>query len=178
MSLPAWAVVSAERREHIDRVVALIERFARVRGTGDAERTRWVRAAWLHDALKDAPPGELERWTPRGDWPLPLWHATAAAAAAEAQGETDRGVLDAVRYHSVGFAGWDDTGRMLFLADYLEPGRTHAPQQRDAWRLRAPHETAQVLREVLAARIGYLLEKKQPLRPETWQFWNHLTAGG
>ena len=32
-------------------------------------------------------------------------------------------VLDAIRWHTVGFAEWDRTGRALYMADFLEPGR-------------------------------------------------------
>jgi len=177
MSLPSWAVVEDFRREHIERVALLVERFARERGASEAEQGRWIRAAWLHDALKDAPPAQLERWTPRGDWHPALWHGPAAAAAAAAEGERDQGVLDAVRYHSIGYDGWDDAGRILYLADYLEPGRPDGRQQRDAWRLRAAHEMPAVLQEVAAARIAHQLAGRQPLRRETWEFWNHLTAG-
>lgn len=177
MSLPPWAVVTPRRREHIERVAALVDRFSHERGVAGPERERWLRAAWLHDALKDAPPEEMARYAPQGDWPAPLWHAAAAAAAAEAHGERDRGVIDAVRYHPLGFSGWDDAGRMLFLADYLEPGRPEARAQRDAWTLRVAHDRDAVLREVLAARIALLLHAMHPVRPETWDYWNHLTAG-
>ena len=53
-----------------------------------------------------------------------LRHGPASAARAKAEGEVDRGVLDAVRYHSIGLAEWDMVGRALYCGDYLEPGRT------------------------------------------------------
>src|SRR2546430_15445124 len=92
----------------------------------DAERSRWVRAAWLHDALRDEQ---------RSD---ELAHGPRAAAHAAHDGERDRGVLDAVRYHTVGYLHWDDVGRMLYLADFLEPAgystRPTAPRSRRAYR--------------------------------------------
>ena len=76
-------------------------------GVPDNERHRWLRAVWLHDALRDASAEELERWASSVPGPASLKHGPAAAARAKAEGELDRGVLDAVRYHSVGLAEWD-----------------------------------------------------------------------
>src|SRR5690242_16469012 len=111
MSLPPWAVVTAERRAHIERVAQLLAAWADALGVSASERARWLKAAYLHDALRDAP---LES---------AFAHGPAAAERAAQDGETDRGVLDAVRYHTLGYAAWDDVGRMLYLADFLEPGR-------------------------------------------------------
>jgi HD superfamily phosphohydrolase YqeK len=147
------------------------------RNVGANEMARWRRAALLHDALKDAPPETLERWVPQGDWPSALWHGPAAAAAAAAHGETDQGVLDAVRYHSVGFTGWDDVGRILYLADYLEPGRPQQRARRDAWTGRVATDLEGVLLEVAAARMSLLSQRGNPVRPETIQWWNQLAGG-
>ena len=54
MSLPAWAQVSPERRAHIERVVSLLSSWADAMHVDPKERDRWVRAGWLHDALRDA----------------------------------------------------------------------------------------------------------------------------
>jgi len=93
VSLPAWAEVTPARREHIERVVRLLTEWARAMKVAPAERARWLRAAWLHDALRDAPLGDL------------MAHGPAAAERAAKDGEHDRGVLDAVRYHTIGYAG-------------------------------------------------------------------------
>lgn len=176
-SLPAWAVVSPPRAGHIARVEALLAGWAEARGVGVAEAARWRRAARLHDALRDATSRTLARHLPRGAWPKGVWHGPAAAAAAAAAGETDPGVLDAVRYHSVGFAEWDEVGRMLYLADYLEPGRTHERAALDAIAARVPSEPEAMLREVAARRIGWLLARGKPVMVQTWEFWNSLAAG-
>ena len=177
-ALPPWAVVAERRLAHVARVMDLLDAWARARDAGDAEAGRWRRAALLHDALRDADETVLRRYEPRAVWPFKTWHGPAAAAAAAADGERDAGVLDAVRYHSLGFAGWDDAGRMLYLADYLEPGRPYDRPQLDALAARVPAESAAVLREVAALRIGWRLKDGGLIARETWEVWNALAAAG
>ena len=140
---PEWAVVYARRAgEHIERVAELVGALGGRDGRPRAERHRWLRAVWLHDALRDAPAEELERWAPMPPGPAALRHGPASAARAKAEGETDRGVLDAVRYHSIGLAEWDMAGRILYCADYLEPGRKYAREWRAELAERLPSEPA------------------------------------
>ena len=158
--LPPWSVVSPGRREHIERVVQLVSAWAEAMHTPPAERNRWLRAAWLHDALRDA---DAE-----------LGHGPMVADRLAAEGETDRGLLDAIRYHSYGYAAWDDVGRMLYLADFLEPGRNFDRKERAALASRVPRERDAVLREVARRRIERALRKGWALAPETVDFWNAL----
>jgi HD superfamily phosphohydrolase YqeK len=139
-----------------------------------AERARWLRAAWLHDALRDAPEAYLVQLVPDRWDTVELRHGPAAAALAARNGEQDQGVLDAVRYHSVGFARWDSVGRMLYLADYLEPGRPFRRAERAALADRVPQEAVAVLREVAAARLTWAIASGWRLAPETVEFWNAL----
>ncbi len=178
LDLPAWAVVSPRRAGHIGRVAALLEAWAAARGVAADEAARWRRAALLHDALRDAPDEVLAGYCARpARWPRSIWHGPAAAAAARRLGERDRGVLAAVHYHSLGFARWDDVGRFLFMADYLEPGRAHERPVLDALATRVPTEPDEVLREVAAIKLRWLLHAGRPIPRETWDFWNSLAAG-
>jgi HD superfamily phosphohydrolase YqeK len=164
LELPTWARVGGKRRAHIRRVAELLEQWAEEMEVSRRERDRWLSAAWLHDALRDA---SLQRG---------VSHGAAAADRAELEGESDRGVLDAVRYHSVGYAGWDDVGRMLYLADYLEPGRKRRAKQRAELTKRVPRDCDRVLREVVALQIRAQLRSGRPIHPLTLEFWNSLTA--
>jgi len=164
VTLPSWAVVAPARRAHIERVAALLSHWAAALHVADAERTRWLKAAWLHDALRDAPlPDELA-------------HGPVAAERALRDGETDRGVLDAVRYHTIGYAGWDDVGRMLYMADFLEPGRDFDAAARAALAARVPAERQDVLREVAGRRLAWIVRSGWALPPETVDFWNALVS--
>jgi len=162
VSLPAWAVVTPERRAHIERVVGLLDSWAAARRAPDAERARWLKAGWLHDALRDAPAADE------------LAHGPLAAERAARAGETDRGVLDAVRYHSLGYAGWDDVGKMLYLADYLEPGRAFDRDVRASLAARVAQDRDAVLEQVAARRVARVIDGRWPLVRETVDFWNSL----
>ena len=162
MSLPAWAVVTPARRAHIERVVALLNSWADMMEVAPRERDRWLRAGWLHDALRDAPLPDARA------------HGPAAADRAAADGENDRGVLDAVRFHTIGSPAWDDVGRMLYLADFLEPGRT-IPDRADLAR-RVPNERDAVLTEVARRRLDWVLRSGWSLPDATVAFWNQLVG--
>jgi HD superfamily phosphohydrolase YqeK len=174
--LPSWAEVSPERAAHIERVAALADGWAERMRISAAERARWLRAAWLHDALRDAAPATLDRWAADASWPQSLRHGPASAARAAAEGETDRGILDAVRYHSVGWADWDMVGRVLYCADYLEPGRAFRREWRAAQADRFPDDSAGVLLAVASDRLAHLIESGRPLIDPTVRFWNSLVA--
>jgi 2-amino-4-hydroxy-6-hydroxymethyldihydropteridine diphosphokinase len=153
--LPPWAVVSPSRRAHVQRVVALLRTWTVTMRLPADEAARWLRAGWLHDALRDAPEDEMRRWAPTVDGPVELRHGPAAAARAELEGESDPDVLSAVRWHSVGWLGWGRSGRALYCADFLEPGRTFAREERARWAAAYPDAPDEVLREVVAARFAY-----------------------
>jgi HD superfamily phosphohydrolase YqeK len=163
-TLPEWAIVTPERVDHIQRVAQLAAHWAERMGVPDSERHRWLRAVWLHDALRDASAEELERWAANTPGPPELRHGPASAARARSDGEDDRGVLDAVRYHSLGLAEWDMVGRVLYCADYLEPGRL-------------PADPGGVLREVARARLLHIVQSGWPVLDPTRRFWNSLVAG-
>jgi len=175
--LPGWAVVSAERRAHIERVADLATSWCDAWKLPAPERARVLRAVTLHDALRDAPLVQLTTLS-RIDWHTPeLLHGPAAAERARQDGEQDRGVLDAVCYHTVGWAGWDQPGRVLYLADYLEPGRTFDRAGRAALAKRVIDDMPGALQAVAQARIAWVTASGWPLLKETVEFWNALVAG-
>lgn len=175
-TVPDWAVMSPDRLRHVTRVATLVDQWAQALSAPESERQRWLRAAWLHDALRDAPDEELARIAPGTPGPADLLHGPASAAMAKSLGETDRGVLDAVRFHSIGLAEWDMTGRILYCADYLEPGRNHDREGRAELARRFPADPDAVLRQVAERRIIHLIRSGWPLPEPTVRFWNSLAS--
>lgn len=168
--MPLWAIVSAKRVAHVVRVVALLRQWSVDLRLPEDEARRWLRAGWMHDALRDAPEAEMRRWAPDILGPVELRHGPAAAARAELEGESDADVLSAVRWHSVGWEGWGRTGRALYCADFLEPGRTFDQAERIALGVRFPDEPDGVLRDVVTRRLIYAEKQGWTLPPESVAF--------
>ena len=174
IEFPHWAQIDEARHGHVERVALLVSAWADEMSVADAERERWHKAVVLHDALKDAPAEVLDEIAP-GWWDVPgLRHGPAAAVMAERAGETDAGILDAVRYHSVGYSDWETVGRVLFLADYLESGRDFHTELHERLSGSVPTDLNGVLRMIAAERLSASVTYGFPLLPETTAFWNSL----
>jgi HD superfamily phosphohydrolase YqeK len=178
--LPDWAEVGAPRHAHILRVLRLMADWAEALNLGAEERTRWMAAATLHDALRDASPESLRPNVPPGlrDLEGSALHGPAAAERLRAGGVDDPGLLRAIAYHTIGHPEWDELGCALYVADYLEPGRPFRQEERAAWAKRFPSDPHGVLIEVLRTRISRCLERGWPLRAETVGLWNSRVRGG
>lgn len=175
--LPAWSQVGEKRRAHIARVTALLDRWASEMALGADEARAWHDAGRWHDALRDAPERDLRtmvRGTSFDDSPAGVLHGPAAAALLERDGETRQGVLLAVRWHTVGNAAWDHTGRALFMADFLEPGRGFMRQDRAFLASHLPRDFDGVFRQVVEMRLEWTLREGKPLFPETAVLWNSV----
>lgn len=174
--LPGWAVVSPKRRQHIERVTMLVAEWTDALQLNHAEKNRWLHAAWLHDALRDELPEVLRERVDAdfADWPDALLHGPACARRLREEGEADEGVLRAIAYHTVGHPALDDAGRALYIADYLEPGRTFDPVGRARLRARMPQDRDEVLLQVLGSRISHMINSQRKLRGETLAFWNSI----
>jgi HD superfamily phosphohydrolase YqeK len=181
IALPSWAVVTAARRAHIARVVALIDAWATSLALPLAEQQAWHDAATWHDALRDAPESTLREilgenlnaaWA--GDMPADaaFLHGPAAAARLAADGERRADVLDAIRWHTVGSVEWTATGRALYMADFLDPGRVFARDERAALAARVPQDFDGVFREVVGMRVRWAVEGGKALAPRTVALWN------
>ncbi len=172
VSLPPWAKVSPKRRAHIERVTTLLSAWADALHISTAEREAWLQAGTLHDALRDAPDAELRALTGDSTRDAEVLHGPAAATLLESLGEQNQSVLLAVRHHTVGSVEWDRVGRALYMADFLEPGRTFTRRDRAFLAAHAPHDFDGVFRQVLLARIEYALREGYALFPETVSLWN------
>jgi len=177
--LPEWAQVSDKRRAHIARVTALLGRWAVEMAIPAAEARAWHDAGRLHDALRDAPEPVLRdmvRGTSFADSPAGVLHGPAAAARLEREGETRAEVLLAIRWHTVGNAAWDQTGRALFMADFLEPGRGFMRHDRAFLASLLPRDFDGVFRQVVRMRLEWTLREGKPLFPESIVLWNSVSG--
>ncbi len=175
--LPEWARAGPGRLAHMERVAGLLETWGRKLDVSEEDLIRWRAAARLHDVLKDADPEEQRPWA-GAEWPDPLVHGAACAGRLRQEGVDDEELLLGIAYHSVGHPDFADLGELLYLADYLEPGRREGAERRERLRERLPAERSGVLREVAALRIEQLLDSGLPIMQATWEFWNRLVSAG
>ena len=174
--------VRPQRWEHIVGVVETARRLA-VRHGVDGERA--ALAGLLHDLARDWLPERLraearqarlavdflEQLTPE------LLHGPVAARwAMQEMGIDDGDVLAAVRYHTTGRPEPGRLEMVLMVADFAEPGRTH--EGAEAVRRRSEQDLEGALRQVLAMRLRWLVERGLPVHPRTVAAWNWwLTRG-
>jgi 2-amino-4-hydroxy-6-hydroxymethyldihydropteridine diphosphokinase len=174
LHLPGWSITSSRRREHIGRVVALLNRWAASLSLDEREARAWHDAGAWHDALRDADERDLREMTGEPHRPLGLLHGPAAAAKLERDGEPRRDVLDAIRWHTVGSATWSRTGRALYMADFLEPGRSFMQADRAFLADQVPFAFDATFRQVVRMRLEWVLREGKGLTNETVALWNSV----
>jgi predicted HD superfamily hydrolase involved in NAD metabolism len=172
LALPEWAQVAEKRRAHIFRVTALLEEWAATMQVAAHERGAWRDAGLWHDALKDAPESELRALVGDVQYEPAMLHGPAAAALLERRGEKRHDLLDAIRYHTVGCTTWARTGRALYMADFLEPGRWFARADRAFLARQVPHDFDATFRQVVRMRLEWTIREGHSIFPETVQLWN------
>lgn len=122
---PALALEKEERREHSFRVALLAA--ARARSLHIPEE-KAVLAAALHDCGKYVPSDSplLNGFIPPdSEVPAPVLHQyTGAYLAEHCFGIRDEEILDAIRFHTSGREDMTPLGKLIFLADMLELGRS------------------------------------------------------
>ena len=172
IAFPSWARVTGKRRKHVARVVALLDAWAAAMRIPKAEAERWRTAGALHDALRDAPEDVLRDMSGDRTSAAELLHGPAAAERAQEDGERRADVLAAIRYHTVGCATWARTGRALYMADFLEPGRRFLISERAYLTEQAPRDFDGTFREVVRLRLTWSLGQGGELFPESVELWH------
>jgi len=172
LALPEWAVVSDKRRAHIGRVVSLLDTWATQLALPAEERAAWLDAGQWHDAYRDADEPLLRQLTGDVLRPTGMLHGPAAADRLSEDGESREEVLAAIRWHTVGSARWARTGRALYMADFLEPGRSFMREDRAFLAACVPYAFDNVFRQVVRLRIEWTLREAKSLELETVALWN------
>lgn len=167
----------SSRWEHTLRVMETAEELARRTGA-DPEKAEI--AAILHDYSKFWPEEKLKEWILRHRLPRELlqyskvlWHAPVGAEAVrEELGIDDEEVLDAIRFHTTGRPGMSLLEKVIFLADYIEPGRSFSGVE-EVRRL-ARENLDRAILKALDNTILYLIERGFKVYPQTLLTRNDL----
>ncbi|WP_066064024.1 bis(5'-nucleosyl)-tetraphosphatase (symmetrical) YqeK [Neobacillus soli] len=137
-------------------------------------------AAIFHDYAKFRPKDEMKEIITAQGFPgdllsfnSELWHAPVGAYLVEKEaGITNQEVLDAIRYHTSGRIGMTLLEKIIYLADYIEPGR-HFPGV-DEVRMLAKENLDQALIKAVQNTILFLMKKNQTVYPDTFYMYNDL----
>ena len=172
VSFPSWSVMSAKRRDHVSRVVDMLAGWALALSVDDTETRAWLDAGAWHDALRDCDEPALRLMTGDRERPFGMLHGPAAAIRLSTEGEARSDVLEAIRWHTIGNVQWTRTGRALYMADFLEPGRGFMQTDRRFLAERVPDAFDEVFRQVVRVRIEWTLRESKGLAPETVALWN------
>ncbi|MCI2048481.1 MAG: bis(5'-nucleosyl)-tetraphosphatase (symmetrical) YqeK [Lachnospiraceae bacterium] len=115
------------------------------------------------------PPGELDNPA--------LLHSKAGSVLAQTEyGVNDPEILSAIAGHTTGHPGMTDLEKIIFIADYIEPGRSVAENldeiRRCAFRESLDKAMCMILRDTLA----YLKTTGEPIDPATQETYDYYKS--
>lgn len=179
--LLAWlrCQLTPDRLAHSEAVATTAVELAQRYGA-DAERARL--AGLVHDAARCFEAGQLLKMA--ADFgivvsslekcaPVALLHGPVAAAWLPGEtGLDDATVLHAIAVHTTGCPGMSLLDRIIYLADYIEPGRPYTGAVRA--RAAAWSSLRDALRIAFDESLSYLMARGEPIHPLTVEARNDL----
>lgn len=166
------------RYQHTLRVVECASSLARKYGE-DVERIEL--AAMLHDLAKYFSKEQMKQLIEKRpdynqdvlNYHLSLWHAPAGAIYAEEElAITDKDILNGILYHTTGRKKMSRFEKIIFLADYIEPGRDFPGVQET--RILADQNLDAAVTMALQKTIQYLTGRQQQVYPDTIDAYNEM----
>ena len=169
--------LTEHRYTHTLGVIQAAEDLA-IRYGADPEKA--MLAAVFHDYAKFRDKEEMKRLVREKlkdksflDYGDELLHAPCGAYYVEHEvGIKDEDVLNAIRYHTTGRPNMTVLEKVVFLADYIEPGRRL--KGIDEVRKLAKKDLDQAVIEALKNTTGFLMKRNQLIYPETIATYNQL----
>ncbi|WBX79081.1 bis(5'-nucleosyl)-tetraphosphatase (symmetrical) YqeK [Virgibacillus salarius] len=169
--------LTTARYEHSLRVAETAKELALLYGE-KVEKAEL--AAVFHDYAKYRSRDELARWIvtsylPKDllDYHHELWHGPVAALLIEKEfGVKDIDIQNAIHYHTTGRAHMSNLEMIIFLADYIEPGRKFTGI--DKVREMAKVDLVHACLMASANTIRFLMNKNTAIYPDTFHTYNDL----
>ncbi|SIS36768.1 bis(5'-nucleosyl)-tetraphosphatase (symmetrical) YqeK [Salimicrobium flavidum] len=170
--------LTEERFEHTVRVTQTAHELAEIYG-GDSEKIEV--AGMLHDYAKYRPEQEMARWIEESvdlskdllSYSPVLWHGPVGVKMIEKEwGALSKDVKTAIASHTTGNAHMSLYDKIIFLADYIEPGRSF-PGVEETREL-ADRNLDEACLFALDNTIRFLMKKKQTIYPDTFHAYNAL----
>ena len=174
--------ITLHRYHHTLGVADTAQRLA---ANCDVDPMRARLAGLLHDCAKSLPYGEMRRLVeenvPDADEAEldaePVLHAPAGLVLARRDyGVRDAAILQAIRRHTLGGPGMTAMDALIYVSDFIEPGRRPFPGLEDA---RALAEKDIFAAMALSARLSasYLTSRGKSPHPRTQMVIQQATGG-
>jgi len=140
-------------------------------------------AALTHDYAKERPDDEFELIIRRDGYDLALlaygnaiWHGLVGASMVQRElGITDEEILQAIRIHTTGAKEMSLLDKVIYVADYIEPGRSF-PGVKEARELALVDLDEAVAYETQHTLL-HLIEAEKQVYPKTIETYNYWVAG-
>ncbi len=140
-----------------------------------------VYAALLHDIARDLSIEKLIKIAEKNGYRIDkieaenpiILHAPIGAIIAEKDfGITDKNILNCIKYHTTGRASITLNEAIIYLADFIEPGRDFEDAKKVRKIAFADLKEA-VIRETIL-NVAYLMNARVPIHPKTIEMFNSL----
>jgi predicted HD superfamily hydrolase involved in NAD metabolism len=174
--------LTPDRLEHSLAVADVAAELA-MRYGADGERARL--AGLVHDAARCLDAGRLLKMASdfgivvsslEKSAPVALLHGPVAAAWLPGEtGLDDATMLHAIAVHTTGCPGMTKFDAIIYLADYIEPGRPYSGSARA--RRAAGSSLTEALRVAFDESLNYLMSTGEPIHPLTVEARNDLLLG-
>ena len=171
------STITLHRYHHTLGVADTAQRLAERYGV-DPMRARL--AGLLHDCAKSMPYGEMRKIVSENvpdtdELELdaePVLHAPAGmVVAGRDYGVKDPSILQAIRRHTLGGAGMTAMDALIYVSDFIEPGRRPFPGLEDVRQL-AERDIFAAMRMSARLSSGYLIAHGQKPHPKTQSILN------
>jgi len=167
-----------KRYEHVKRVAHLSKKMAKHYGV-DPQKA--VIAALAHDLARLWSEKKLLSYIEKKHFEITplerkhpfMLHGLAAGLFLKSHWDFhDQDVFNAVRFHTTGRKGMSPLEKIIFLADYLEPGRKHLSSElKNLWKT---EELDNILLIILEKMLGYQRKKGKKNHPWTEDMYEEL----
>lgn len=169
--------VSKDRYDHTVRVMKTAIKLARIH---DVNQKQVEIASALHDYSKCESENYLKNYiidhhidADLLNYNQELWHSHVGAHYAQyTLGIDDRSVLNAIKYHTTGRENMDQVELIVFIADFIEPGRKIPGI--DKIREMAKQDLHEAALLIFKASIPYLVSLEAIVYPGTLDAYNYL----
>ncbi|SFA69844.1 putative HD superfamily hydrolase of NAD metabolism [Lentibacillus halodurans] len=169
------------KQERFDHTLRVADTAVELAEKYDVQAEKAELAAILHDYAKYFPLDKMSQIIKESELPNDLldyhhelWHGPAASVILQQEyGVTDSEIRSAIHYHTTGRANMSQMETILFVADYIEPGRSFPGVQEVRETAKTDLDRAAWM--ALRNTIQFLVGKQATVYPDTFYAYNDLT---